>query len=40
MLVFVDAGVCGCGGVEVEGLPGEDEGVGGVGGFVGCDCAG
>jgi len=39
-LVFVDAGVLGCGGIEVEGLPGESESVGGVSGFVGCDCAG
>lgn len=26
--------------VEVEGVPGDAEGVGWVGGFVGCDCAG
>jgi len=38
--MFVDAWVLSCGGVEIEGLPGESEGVRGVGAFVGCDCAG
>ena len=38
--LLVRAGVGrGCG-VEVEGVPGDGEGVGWVGGFVGCDCAG
>lgn len=38
-LGLVDARVDGAVGVQVEGVPGEGEGVGWVGGFMGCDGA-